>query len=347
MGPGVVSEDGSRVVSKIGYGIREAGWGGLCPPPDDTCNIQCDDGNKCSEDTKKDCFCETTDKPDGPIDGELCVTCMGGAEQNEPEESAPDSSDLCMVCRDGELVNKVDPKLFEPNLSAPNFSLDLDRAKPFTDAIGNAVNRVLGVDVDVGLSAAVKFERGPCCNPDDGVLVEDEVTQAEGSISLGIAVEGRIPGLSVGAPEIDFDAGPFNGSLDIGLGVSASIALSFTGTLGQRTESCIGDGEECAYGSIGVAFTPTLSAFAEAIACLGFDAFGRRFEDCIGVDGILSVSSNISYEGSNNSGSCSAGLKRSGRVADVNVTGSVKIILGSNDIGVDIGTIKVFNGFDI
>jgi hypothetical protein len=72
MGPGVVSEDGSRVVSKTGYGIREAGWGGLCPPPDDTCNIQCDDGDECTNDIQTDCACQ----------GELIV----GKERPDQEE---------------------------------------------------------------------------------------------------------------------------------------------------------------------------------------------------------------------------------------------------------------------
>ena len=44
IGPGVVSEDGSRIVSKPGHGIRHSGWGGApSPPPPPTCNIECDD----------------------------------------------------------------------------------------------------------------------------------------------------------------------------------------------------------------------------------------------------------------------------------------------------------------
>jgi len=347
MGPGIVSEDGSTVTSKLGYGIREAGWGGLCPPPDDTCNIQCNDKNECRTDAKKDCFCETTNKPDGPIGGNKCKMCKGGAEVNEPEESAPESSDLCKVCRDGELVNKVDPEQFDPDLSAPNITLDLDRAKPLTDAIESAI-KTIGINVSVGLEAGVKFERGPCCNPDDGVLVEDEVTQAEGSVGLDIAIDGRIPGLSVGVPEIDFDIGGFSGSLDLGLGVKAKVGVKFTGSFGQRIESCIGDGEECAYGSLSVNFSPSLSAFVEAIACVGFDALGIEFEKCIGVDGNLTINfSGISYSKGLNVGQCSAGATGGGKVNDVTGTGSVKIILGSNDFGVDIGTILLFSGFPI
>lgn len=138
MGPGVVSEDGSRVVSKIGFGIREAGWGGLCPPPDDTCNITCDDGDECTTDSKKDCSCENEIiegkfKPEdqqekGNCQKELCdgsseednsdkdteldvkydckmPDCKDGKPEEVPyDQDISEKDDKCNFCDEGELI---------------------------------------------------------------------------------------------------------------------------------------------------------------------------------------------------------------------------------------------------
>ena len=136
MGPGIVSEDGATVTSKQGYGIREAGWGGLCPPPDDTCNIDCDDGDECTRDSKQDCFCENEiieGKKDPEQEEFNCQTefCDGSSEDNDTDFDAdsdveydckmpgcedgspkdvPDDGDIsdddakCNKCEEGEIV---------------------------------------------------------------------------------------------------------------------------------------------------------------------------------------------------------------------------------------------------
>ncbi|TDF37198.1 carboxypeptidase regulatory-like domain-containing protein [Alteromonadaceae bacterium M269] len=109
MGPGVVSEDGATITSKPGFGIREAGWGGLCPPPDDTCNIDCDDGNECTSDSKQDCFCENEiieGKQDPNQEDFDCKTafCDGSSEDDDSDfDASLDAENDCKMpgCENG------------------------------------------------------------------------------------------------------------------------------------------------------------------------------------------------------------------------------------------------------
>ena len=103
IGPGVVSEDGSRIVSKPGHGIRHSGWGGApSPPPPPTCNVECHDNNECTDDSKYDCGCNNDSVPDrvnpeqeeGNCQEELCQ----GSRPDDGDE--PDPSE-CEVCKSG------------------------------------------------------------------------------------------------------------------------------------------------------------------------------------------------------------------------------------------------------
>ncbi len=130
IGPGVVTEDGSRIISREGHGVRHAGWGGV-PDPDDTCNISCDDGDECTIDTKNDCFCvnqidenklspnqsdgdckdlycdgstEAANDPEEDIEGDCQKPSCEGQENifiadNDPPEIKYDS-DKCKSCQD-------------------------------------------------------------------------------------------------------------------------------------------------------------------------------------------------------------------------------------------------------
>ncbi|WP_197427682.1 carboxypeptidase regulatory-like domain-containing protein [Alteromonas sp. Mac1] len=286
-------------------------------------------------------------KPNGTeIEGEVCKECSSGKVANVEDGVAPEASNLCKVCKGGKLINKVDPENFKPISDGPNLSLDLDRAKPLTSAIEAGLKK-MGINASASLGASVSYKAGPCCNPSDGILVEEAVTEAKGNLSLDVKAEGRIPGLSRGFSEVGFDVGGFTGSVDFGIGVKASIALKFNGEFGQRYESCVNDGEDCAFGQLSVNFSPALSPFAEAIVCLAYDVFGVSIDGCAGVDGIISLTSGVSYSKSMNVGSCTIGSSGGGKIDDVAVTGEIKIILGSDDFGVSMGKVILLNGFDI
>ena len=121
IGPGVVSEDGSRIVSKPGHGIRHSGWGGApSPPPPPTCNVECHDNNECTDDSKYDCGCNNDLVPDrvNPEQEE------GNCQQELCQDSIPDNGDIkdedtsCKICEAGELV--VDPSKDKKPISGSN-----------------------------------------------------------------------------------------------------------------------------------------------------------------------------------------------------------------------------------
>ena len=114
MGPGVVSEDGARVISKLGFGIREAGWGGLCPPPDDTCNQTCDDGNECTNDSLTDCECQNEEVPERVLSDQEefnCQTelCVGSEPDDSDFDPSTDTENDCSMpgCRNGSAVQDI------------------------------------------------------------------------------------------------------------------------------------------------------------------------------------------------------------------------------------------------
>lgn len=141
IGPGVVSQDGAIITSRTGHGIRNSGWGGAPPPPDDTCNISCDSNDECTRKYKaaNSCSCKSEflkdkvrskQEPDDcktlkcsgfdPNDGETpkdstakgdCKVskCEGGAPTPKPDDSdlpdpSADDSNKCKTCKDGEPV---------------------------------------------------------------------------------------------------------------------------------------------------------------------------------------------------------------------------------------------------
>ncbi|WDE13106.1 carboxypeptidase-like regulatory domain-containing protein [Thalassomonas haliotis] len=306
------------------------------------------DGTEVAGEECKECKGgQVENKADGTeIEGEECKECKAGQVDNKAEGFVPDQSNKCKICKDGSLVNKTDPDQYTPIPADPNITLDLDRAKPLTDAIAAGLRR-MGINASVGLEASVSYKQGPCCNPETGDVKEDEVTEATGAVGLEAKVEGRIPGLSAGIPSVSFDRGGFTGSVDAGIGVRASISLKFTGQFGQRYEDCIGEGDECAFGQLAVNFSPALSAFAEAIICVAYDALGVEIGGCVGVDGVLTISSGVSYNKSMNMGTCSAGTTGGGQVDEIAVSGSIKIILGTDDFGVPIAKVILMNAFPI
>lgn len=62
IGPGVVSDDGAKITSRIGHGVRHSGWGGAPPPPEKKCNIQCNNDNECYDVKKSTKPCQCTSK---------------------------------------------------------------------------------------------------------------------------------------------------------------------------------------------------------------------------------------------------------------------------------------------
>lgn len=106
MGAGVVSEDGATVTSKLGFGIREAGWGGLCPPPDDTCNINCDDGNECTDDSKSDCSCSNEIVPERVNPNQTEGNCQRELCSGSEDDDSDEPTDGCQLCMNGMPVDK-------------------------------------------------------------------------------------------------------------------------------------------------------------------------------------------------------------------------------------------------
>ena len=306
------------------------------------------DGTEVAGEECKECKGgQVENKADGTeIEGEECKECKGGSVENKAEGFVPDESDKCKICKDGSLVNKTDPDQYTPIPADPSITLDLDRAKPLTDAIAAGLRR-MGINVNVGLEAGVSYKQGPCCNPQTGEVKEDEVTEAAGNVALSLKVEGRIPGLSYGIPELSFDVGGFTGSFDGLVGLKASFETKLTGTFGQRYEDCIGEGGECAFGNMVVNFSPAFSAVLEVIACLAYDAFGVDIGGCVGVDAGATVAAGVSYSKSMNVGSCSAGVNGGGQVEEISVTGAFKIILGSDDFSIPFGKVILMNAFPI
>lgn len=289
---------------------------------------------------------DVTDISEEDAKCKFCDDKNGLTDRPDSEEHTPIPDDKCKICKGGSVVNKTDSDDFTPIPEDPNITLDLKGAKPLTDAIQNGLQRI-GINAAIGAEVSVSYKQGPCCDPKTGDVFPDQVTEATAEIKLEVKVEGRIPGLSVGIPSISFDRGGFTGSVDAGVGVKAAFSLNFPGQFGQRYEDCIGDGEECTFGQLSVNFTPALSPFVEAIVCLAYDAFGVEIGGCIGLDGVVTASSGVSYSQSMNVGSCSAGVVGGGRVEEIAITGSIKVYLGNDEFSVLIKKQVIMNAFPI
>jgi hypothetical protein len=117
IGPGVVSADGSRIVSRQGHGIRHSGWGGAPPPPPPppTCNVECDDGDECTDDSQYDCGCNNDDVPKRVAEEQIpnnCVEETCGAEPPPIDDLEGDDRE-CKECSAGSVGNKEDGTIVE------------------------------------------------------------------------------------------------------------------------------------------------------------------------------------------------------------------------------------------
>lgn len=113
----MVSDDGIKITSRTGHGIRHSGWGGAPPPPDDTCNIRCNSKDECIKKSKvpKICACKST-----YLDGKVksaqksddCLILKCGGNEYANSEIPPDATKKgdCQIskCENGGAPIKAD-----------------------------------------------------------------------------------------------------------------------------------------------------------------------------------------------------------------------------------------------
>jgi hypothetical protein len=97
IGPGVVSDDGAKITSRLGHGIRHSGWGGVPPPPDDKCNINCNSTDECVSKSKNanSCSCKS-ENLDGKVKSSQqpddCKTLKCGGDEDNDGETPKDTT---------------------------------------------------------------------------------------------------------------------------------------------------------------------------------------------------------------------------------------------------------------
>ena len=117
IGPGVVSDDGAKITSRLGHGIRHSGWGGAPPPPKDKCNVKCNSNSECVSKWKKSgsCSCgqkylkDKVKKRQEPKDCKT-LTCGGFvANDGETPDDTTDKGDCrTTICKNGNPSNEID-----------------------------------------------------------------------------------------------------------------------------------------------------------------------------------------------------------------------------------------------
>lgn len=191
VGPGTVTEDGSRVVSDPGFGVTRAGWGvSIPPPPPTTCAASCDDSNPCTADACEDGSCVHTPTGDGSSCGETenCVTpmCQAGACVSQTVAEACDDEDPCTedTCEDNECAH--DPAedgtpCEDDNTCTENqcFGGECEEVESFIDGTpcddfedcttddecfqGECEGELITVEIDATVEGAQEAELAPTC----------------------------------------------------------------------------------------------------------------------------------------------------------------------------------------
>ncbi|PVZ66764.1 hypothetical protein DC094_15990 [Pelagibaculum spongiae] len=95
IGPGVVSDDGAKITSRLGHGIRHSGWGGAPPPPDDKCYEQCN-GTECYQRSKIPgaCACSEPKLIKGKLkSNQIPDNCQLELCGDSPEDNLEDNDD--------------------------------------------------------------------------------------------------------------------------------------------------------------------------------------------------------------------------------------------------------------
>lgn len=291
MGPGIVSEDSATVVSKPGFGIRTAGWGGLCPPPDDTCNIQCED-TECVAKTKQDCFCATENLDDKEIEAQVegnCQTelCSG----NRPDDSDISEDDgKCQKCEDGSLVEdeqktadmfncgeagnpeteclvckggNCGPPDCDASSTTTSASLSNDEiAGSFFDRVNSLTSAHPFFTFEVSPFARGTITQGEeCCM--DCTKPTESADFFKGSGDLGATITAAV------GPRRDFDvdwSSPSIFGYSVDFEVSAEAALEI-GVDGEISAGVFGKyNPTCEEGCIGVNANGSIAPFAQAVA---------------------------------------------------------------------------------
>ena len=211
----MICDDGATITSKQGYGLREAGWGGVLPPPDDTCNINCNDNNTCTSDIRKDCFCENTIIKNKPHPNQIvgnCQTeyCDGSRRDNDGDiDHGEDVAFDCKKpgCEVGRPTNVPD----DGDISEEDAKCNLcDQGKIKLDESKNATDTRAGFKCGDGSLEQFCLEcKDGRCQPDE--CKADRATHSVGSTGLDFVVNSvdRFVDLANNIPVLGISMKPF------------------------------------------------------------------------------------------------------------------------------------------
>ena len=382
IGPGVVSEDGSRIVSKPGHGIRHSGWGGVpSPPPPPTCNVECHDNNECTDDSKYDCGCNNDLVPDRvnpeqeegncqqelcqgsrPDDGDIseddakCSKCenkevVADASKNNNECGDGSSSQECYTCKDGKCGNNCNA----PDITtSEGFSVGSNIAR-YIENFKSTARTLSGNKIDViveprlGYIAKTGKECCSDCSIGDGMPVE--YTEHSEDISLKLGIEAY-----PGAFTYNFNLTGL--TLRINATISAGAGADFTakGKVSGKETECEDSG--CIEANVGGTTTGSIGAKVAAgvniISC--GSGSNHTAEDCPTLLGLeaesnTKISTSVSLNAKSKFLCDKACGGVSGKVGQLSVSGSVgyeiklkSILKYSGQAGFDK---PIFDGFDV